>query len=66
MNKELLLYVWIDGRIAIKKTSKDLTYMLKLFKKYKEKYKENSLFEMYLFSINKENEIKIIKKYKNT
>lgn len=66
MNKELLLYVWVDGRIAIKKTSKDLTYMLKLFKKYKEKYKENSLFEMYLFSINKENEIKIIKKYKNT
>lgn len=66
MNKKLLLYVWVDGRIAIKKTSKDLTYMLKLFKKYKEKYKENSLFEMYLFSINKENEIKIIKKYKNT
>lgn len=66
MNKELLLYVWVDGRIAIKKTSKDLTYMLKLFKKYKEKYKENSLFEIYLFSINKENEIKIIKKYKNT
>lgn len=66
MNKKLLLYVWVNGRIAIKKTSKDLTYMLKLFKKYKEKYKENSLFEMYLFSINKENEIKIIKKYKNT
>lgn len=66
MNKELLLCVWVDGRIAIKKTSKDLTYMLKLFKKYKEKYKENSLFEMYLFSINKENKIKIIKKYKNT
>lgn len=65
MNKKLLLYVLVDGRIAIKKTSKDLTYMLKLFKKYKEKYKENSLFEMYLFSINKENEIKIIKKYKN-
>lgn len=66
MNKKLLLYVWVDGRIAIKKTSKDLTYMLKLFKKYKEKYKKYSLFEMYLFSINKENEIKIIKKYKNT
>lgn len=66
MDKELLLYIWVDGRIAIKKTSKDLTYMLKLFKKYKEKYKENSLFEMFLFSINKENKIKIIKKYKNT
>ena len=66
MNKELYLVVWLNGRIIIKKKSKDLTYMLKLFKKYKEKYKGYRPLEMYLLSINKEKRGKVIKKYKNT